>query len=88
LELGIVLGQRGDLDGAAREFTALLSSPPYWAAKGHYHLGLDAIYRKDFPRAKREFASVRELSQPAMAEKGEKFLGEELSRLAGGKPLR
>lgn len=78
LELGIVLGRKGDLDGAAREFSALLSSTPHWSALGHYHLGLDALYRKDVPRAKREFGSVLQLVPGSeLAAKAEDFLATE-----------
>lgn len=81
LDLGIVLGQKGDLDGAAKEFSVLLASTPHWAALGHYHLGLDAIYRNDFSRARNEFQTVGKLSPDSGdADRGEAFLAEKLGK--------
>jgi protein O-mannosyl-transferase len=75
LHLGIVLGQRGDLDGAAREFRQLLSADPYWASQAHFYLGLNAIYRHDFAKAREEFSTVRKLSPGSGdAERGEAIL--------------
>jgi len=72
LNLGIVLGQKGDLNAAAEEFRKLLTSTSYWAALGHYHLGLGAFYRGDHDHAFVHFSQVRKLSHASgQADRGE-----------------
>jgi tetratricopeptide (TPR) repeat protein len=75
------LGQKGNLDGAAGEFSQLLSSSPHWVALGHYHLGLDAIYRRQFQRAHDEFESLRKFGpESSLADRGEAFRLERMGK--------
>jgi tetratricopeptide (TPR) repeat protein len=55
LQLGLVLGMRGKLEEAAYWFSTLLDKGPYWEAQGHYHLGLNAMYRREFDLARSHF---------------------------------
>ncbi len=48
LALGILLGRMGKLEEAKNEFQFLLGHAPYWKARGDYHLGLAAMYQKDW----------------------------------------
>ncbi len=73
LNLGIVLGQKGDLAGAAQQFQHLLGEDPFWAARGHYHLALGAMYQQNHGEARRRFEEVEKID-PKLAAKGESLL--------------
>ena len=62
LYLGITLGQKGNLDAAKKEFEEMLRAKPHWRSQGHYHLGLNAMYRNDFSKALEHFEKVTELA--------------------------
>jgi tetratricopeptide (TPR) repeat protein len=52
LNLGITLGQKGDLPGARSQFQILLQSPhAQYQSLAQYHLGLDAYYFKKYKEA-------------------------------------
>ncbi|HLG19057.1 MAG TPA: tetratricopeptide repeat protein [Bdellovibrionota bacterium] len=81
LNLGILLGRKGDLDGAAAEFTRLLSAPPHWAARGHYHLALDFLYRGKPQEGLLHLEKAKRLDPTGvLAAKGEKIFSSYLAR--------
>jgi tetratricopeptide (TPR) repeat protein len=61
LNLGIVIGQKGDLKEAEKQFSLLLGESSEWAARGHYHLGLAALYRGESARAGQHFHATLKL---------------------------
>jgi tetratricopeptide (TPR) repeat protein len=80
LNLGILLGRKGDLDGASAEFEKLLSAPPYWAIRAHYHLALAALYRGKPTAGLEHIEAIRRLDpKHELIAKGEKILNPHLA---------